>query len=262
VTPATVTDGQQQTLQSALGAVLGSGGTAGLGSLISAAAPMLGGLSIPGLGPVAALAALLSVGAKLGSQEYQRWRARVLAAPLAHGLVEFGTVTPDDAHAALQDSPIFAKAFAEERDRPGFDADLADTVLRDDALDRLWQRYGGGTAGQPALFATQAELEAGLTEFDQALLASRAAADIPDSLPPALNAALAQAKNPAMRPAGANVLSQSNLNQIINAASKASAPGATVPPQAHAAFDALVTLVGHARQSGVDLVGALSEVSP
>jgi hypothetical protein len=257
----TVTDSQQQTLQSALGAVLGTGGTAGLGSLISAAAPMLGGLGISGLTPVGALVALLSVGAKLGSQEYQRWRARVLAAPLAHGLIEFGTVTPDDVHAALQDSPIFAKAFAEDRDRAGFDADLADAVLRDDAIDRLWKSYGAGTAGQPPLFSSRAELEAGLSQFNQVLLASRAANDIPDSLPPILNSTLAQAKDPAMRPQGSNVLSRDTINQIINAASKASA-ASTAPTKAHAAFDALVTLVGNSRQGGVDLVAALSELAP
>lgn len=262
VTGATATDSQQQTVQTALGALLGSGGTSGLGSLIKTAAPMLASLGIPGLTPVSALVALLSLGTKLGSAEYERWRARVLAAPLAHGLVEFGTVTPDDAHAALQESPIFLKAFAEEVDRPGFDANLADAVLRDDALDRLWTQYGGGTAGQPPLFSSQAALEAGLAEFDQALLADRSAGDIPATLPPTLNAALAQAKDPSMRPAGPDVLSQANLNQIVNAASKASAPGATVSTPAHAAFDALVTLVGHARQGGVDLVGAMSEVMP
>jgi hypothetical protein len=264
VTAATATDSQQQTVQTALGALLGSSGsgTSALGSMISAAAPMLAGLGIPGLTPVSALVALLSVGVKLGSAEYQRWRARVLAAPLAHGLVEFGTVTPDDAHAALLESPIFLKAFAEVRDGPGFDANLADKVLRDNALDLLWQQYGGGTSGQPPLFSSQSELEAGLVEFDQALLASRGAGDIPDSMPAALTATLSQAKDPAMRPGAAGTLTQSSLNQIVNAASKASAPGSSVATPAHAAFDALVTLVGHARQAGVDLVGAMSEVVP
>jgi hypothetical protein len=256
----TVTDSQQQSLQSALGAVLGNGGTAGLGSLITAAAPMLSGLSISGLTPVGALVTLLSVGTKLGSLEYQRWRARVLAAPLSHGLIEFGTVTPDDVHAVLQDSPIFAKAFAEERDRAGFDADLADIVLRDDAIDRLWARYGAGTAGQPPLFSSRAQIAAGLGEFNQVLLAGRAANDIPEALPATLSSTLAHAKDPAMRPAGSGVLSRDSINRIINTASKASAASAT-PTQAHAAFDALVTLVGNSRQSGVDLVGALAEIA-
>jgi hypothetical protein len=258
----TVTDSQQSALQTAIGAVLGSGGTASLGSLLKAATPMLAGLGISGLTPISALAALLSVGVKLGSAEYQRWRARVLAAPLAHGLVEFGTVTPDDVHAALQESPTFLRAFAEEREQAGFDAELADIVLRDDALDQLWQRYGTGTVGRPPLFSTQAELEAGLTEFDQALLASRSANDIPTTLPPTVSSALMQAQNPALRPAAAGVLTPATLNEIVATASKASAPGSTVPTNAHAAFDALVTVVERSRQQGIDLLGALAEISP
>lgn len=259
VTASTVTDSQQQTLTSALGSVLGSGGTAGFGSLLSSAIPMLSDLSIPGLGPLAALAVLVSVGAKLGSAEYQRWRARVLAAPLAHGLIEFGTVTPDQVHAALDDAPIFAHAFAEERDRAGFDAKLADDVLRDDALDRLWKDYGvGSEGGQPPLFTSRGELEKGLNEFNQVLLASHAASDITPALASSLTSALADAQNPAMRPGS---LSSDTVNQIIDAASKASAAG-TAPTQAHAAFDALVTLVGNARQKDVDLVGAMKEMAP
>jgi hypothetical protein len=262
VTSDTVTDDQQNMLQSALGSVAGNGGVAALGSLLTKAAPMMAGLGIPGLGPVSALATLLSVGAQLGSQAYQRWHARVLAAPLAHGLVEFGTVTPDDVHAALQDAPIFAKAFAAERERPGFDADLATWILSDDALDVLWQHYGVATPGHPALFASRAELESGVTQFGQVLLASRGASDIPDSLATSVNASLGAAKNKALQPAS-GVLTPAIVNQIIDTASKASAPGSNVPEDAHAAFDALVTLVGNAQQpGGIDLVGALSEIPP
>jgi hypothetical protein len=263
VTGNTVSDGQQSMLQNAVGAVLGGGGSSSsLGALLKTAAPMLSGLAVPGVGEVTALVALLSVGMKLGSAEYARWRARVLAAPLAHGLIEFGTVTPDDAHAAMLDSPIFTKAFAQERERPGFDADMADAVLRDDAVDRLWQRYGAASGGKPALFATKAELQSGLTEFQQALLASRAASDMPAGLPDAVTAALTQAKDPDIRSAGTTALTRDGLNQIVNAASKASQPSSAVSTNAHAAFDALVTLVGHARQGGIDLIGALSEVAP
>jgi hypothetical protein len=260
VTQDTVTDGQTQVLQSALGTVMSDGSTSALGSLITTAAPMLSTVGIPGVGEITALVALLSIGMKLGSQAYTRWRARVLAAPLAHGLLEFGTVTPDDAQAAMLDAPIFSKAFAEERDRPGFFANLADAVLRDDALERLWQSYGTANAGQPALFATRADLEAGLAEFDQALLASQSAADMPDGLPDTVTTALTQAKDPAIRSLATTTLTRDNLNQIVNAASKASAPAAAAPTKAHAAFDALITLVGNARQAGTDLIGSIAEV--
>jgi hypothetical protein len=266
VTQDTVTDVQTQGLQDALGTVMGSGNSSALGSLIKTAAPMLSSIGIPGVGEVTALVALLSVGMKLGSQAYARWRARVLAAPLAHGLLEFGTVTPDDAQAAMLDAPLFAKAFAEERDRQGFFANLADAVLRDDAIERLWQSYGTAIAGKPAIFATRAELEAGLAEFDQALLASQSAADMPDGLPDVVTHAMTQAKDPAMRSLATTTLTRDNLNQIVNAASKASAtatasaPAGAAPNKAHAAFDALITLVGHSRETSTDLVGSMAEV--
>jgi hypothetical protein len=275
VTSDTVSDGQSQILQTAITAITGSGGgsAASLGSLIKTAAPMLSGLAIPGIGAVTALTALISVGFKLGSAEFARWRARVLAAPLAHGLIEFGTVTPDDAHAALLSSPIFAKAFAEEQDRPGFDADLADAVLRDDAVDRLWQRYGAPAGdvtaaaapvakkGQPALFTDRSQVQAGLTEFNQVLLAARCANDLPNGLPPTVTTVLSQAKDPQIRAAATLNFSQATLNQIVNAASKASTPAANSPTNAQAAFDALVTLVGTSRQKGDDLLGAISEAT-
>jgi hypothetical protein len=262
VTSDTVTNDQQNLLQSAVGTIAGNGGVAALGSLITKAAPMLAGLGISGLTPVSAIATLLSVGAQLGSQAYQRWHARVLAAPLAQGLVEFGTVTPDDVHAALEDAPIFAKAFATERNRPGFDADLANWILGDDALDVLWQHYGVATATRPALFASKAELESGVSQFGQVLLASRAAADIPATLATSVNESLSKAQNPALQPA-TGVLTPTVVNQIINAASKASAPDSKVPEDAHAAFDALITLVGNSQQpGGIDLTGALAEIPP
>jgi hypothetical protein len=264
VTSDSVSDGQSQILQTAISAITGSasGSSASLGSLIKTAAPMLSGLAIPGIGAVTALTALISVGFKLGSAEFARWRARVLAAPLAHGLIEFGTVTPDDAHAALLSAPIFAKAFAEEQDRPGFDADLADAVLRDDAVDRLWQRYGVAKEGQPALFTDRSQVQAGLAEFNQVLLAAHSANDMPNGLPTTVTTVLSQAKDPQIRAAATTTFSQATLNQIVNAASKASTPAANSPTNAHAAFDALVTLVGTSRQKDDDLLGAISEATP
>ena len=256
----TATDDHLQMLQNAAAALTGgSGGGSALGALITKAGPMLSAIGGSGIAPAAAVAVLLSVGTRLGSAAYQRWRTRVLAAPLASGLIEFGTVTPDEAHAALQDAPIFLQAFAEEKERPGFDADLADAVLRDDVLDRLWARYGGGTPGHAALFQDRGELQKGLLQFQQALLGPRAANDIPDdALPTAISSSLAGAANPALRP---GPLDRNTVNRIIGAASQASA-AATAPVEAHAAFDALVTLVGHARQNNVDLATTISEVAP
>jgi hypothetical protein len=115
---------------------------------------------------------------------------------------------------------------------------------------------------RPALFASKAELESGVSQFGQVLLASRAAADIPATLATSVNESLSKAQNPALQPAG-GVLTPTVVNQIIDAASKASAPGSKVPEDAHAAFDALITLVGNSQQpGGIDLSGALAEIPP
>lgn len=268
VTRDTVTDDQLNQLNEAfgvlVGAVNGGGNSSGLGLLLNKAAPMLSGLAIPGLGPLAGLAMLLSVGARLGSVEFQRWRARVLAAPLATGLIEFGTVAPDDVRIALDKATIFAKAFEQVRDDPGFDADLADAVLRDDALERLWKRYGDPAQGQPqgqALFTDMAQLEAGLTEFRQVLLAARSVRDVPEELARQTAAVLAKAASPALRLEASGTLTPEHINEVIDKASRASASGA-VAQDVQAAFDALITMVGYARRDGVDLANTLAEVQP
>ncbi|UNA31164.1 hypothetical protein LOF14_23540 [Klebsiella variicola subsp. variicola] len=69
-----------------------TGATSPLSVLLSKAAPLVAP-AMPALGPIAGIVMLLGVGAKLGSDQFKRWRARVLAAPLAQGLVESGTLT-------------------------------------------------------------------------------------------------------------------------------------------------------------------------
>jgi hypothetical protein len=112
------------------------------------------------------------------------------------------------------------------------------------------------------LFTDRSQVQAGLAEFNQVLLAARSANDMPNGLPPAVTTVLSQAKDPQIRAAATTNFSQATLNQIVNAASKASTPAANSPTNAHAAFDALVTLVGTSRQKGDDLLGAISEATP
>jgi hypothetical protein len=73
---------------------------------------------------------------------------------------------------------------------------------------------------------------------------------------------LADAKHPDIRAAATGNFTRDTLNTIVNTASKASAPSAGTPKNTQAAFDALVTLVGHSRQNGTDLIGSLAEVTP
>ena len=73
---------------------------------------------------------------------------------------------------------------------------------------------------------------------------------------------LGQAKDPQIRAAVTAPFTQATLNQIVNAASKASTPAANAPNNTQAAFDALVTLVETSREKGDDLLGAISEATP
>ncbi|RZL35153.1 MAG: hypothetical protein EOP35_15330, partial [Rubrivivax sp.] len=101
VTGSTASVDQLTALAKAVDSLTGSG-TSPLGSLVSSAAPLLQSVLpklIPGLGPVAGLATLIGLGVKMGSSQFQRWRARVLAAPLGQGLIEFGALSPELVHA-------------------------------------------------------------------------------------------------------------------------------------------------------------------
>jgi hypothetical protein len=262
-----VSEDQLQKLTVAAGDLIGTfgGNTSVLGSLLTKAAPMLGGLAIPGLGPVAGLAYLLSMGVRLGSAEFQRWRARVLAAPVANGLVEFGTVTPQDAEAALMQTDRFRTALAPLEGTPGLGTELADKVLRDDALDRLWRLWGSDSQDGPHLFATQKDLEDGLSEYRQVLLAARAANDIPESLPKAIGAVLTSPDKPAsplFPPGTPAALTPTQAEQLVATASKASLSRlAGTPQDDQAAFDALITLVGIARRDRIDLASTLREAA-
>ena len=258
VDPKTATDDNLTALGTIATGLLGGGDSSALGTLIAKAAPMLSGIAIPGLGPAAGIGLLLSVGVKLGSAEFQRWRARVLAAPLATGMIEFGTLTPDEVHEALLESPLFLAAFKDERGQQGFDAKLVTILLSGDAPAKLWTAYGADA--HPPLFASRDDLEKCLTELRQTLLAARAANDVTDDVAQRAAAPLASAANAALK-ASPDQVNGAVANQLIAAAAKASASG-TAPQQAQAAFDALIMLVGNARAKGIDLSQAIAELKP
>ena len=269
VSKETATDDHVTQLESAAAALLSGVSPAdtsgsGLGALLTQAAPLLGALPIPGLGAVAGLGMLLSVGMRLGSAEFQRWRARVLAAPIATGLIEFATVTPDDVRAAMRDAPVFKRVLGPVSESDGFYADLCDKVQRDDAVELLLTAFG--PAGKAPRFGTQLELETGLSELRLVLLARRAANDIRPNTVSDAAGLLAGAAHPDLRPPQA--LTQADAEAIVAAASSASAAGdasaqsgSVAPETARAAFDALIMLVGSSRPPNtIDLAAALKEL--
>lgn len=263
-----VSNDQVGTLTSAAGTLIGalSGGGAGsvLGSLLGKAAPMLGGIAIPGIGPAVGLVSVLSIAAQLGASQFQRWRSRVLAAPIASGPITFGTVSAQDAEEALESAPRFKAAFQPICDQPGFYADLADLVLRDNALLLMWAKWGADSPTDRTLFDTRKALEDGLAEFHQALVALTADREVSDGLVQGVVDKLAGGPAAGAATDGVRTLNADKARELIAAVSGASLKAAvgdtTAPPaEAQAAFDALVTLVDRSKAENVDIVRTLRE---
>lgn len=258
VTASTATGEQLVALTDAFESLTGAGKSP-LGALLGRAAPLLQAVlpAIPGLGAAAGLATLIGLGAKLGSSQFQRWRARVLAAPLAQGLIEFGALSPELVRSALSRSPLLLGKLADQP--PGIvNGILLDAVLRDDGPSRLLKAYGpNGT--EAAGLLTDAEVEPGLGELRQSLLALYGSGDVQDGTLNQIKAALAASSNPELATAAVQGLSARDANRLIDAASGVSTkPG--VPWDQAAAFDALVMLTDSARRDNVDLVRAIAEV--
>lgn len=258
VTAATASADQLSALTDAFESLTGSDKSP-LGALLGKAAPLLQNVlpAIPGLGAAAGLATLIGLGVKLGSSQFQRWRARVLAAPLAQGLIEFGALSPELVRSALSRSPLLRDKLA---DQPPGDVNgtLLDAVLRDDGPQRLLAAYGPAGSLAAGLLS-EPDVEAGLAELRQSLLALYGAGDVQDATLNQVKAALAGAANPELAGSAVQSLTARDANRLIDAASGISAqPG--VPWDQAAAFDALVMLTDSARRDNVDLVRALAEV--
>jgi hypothetical protein len=237
--------GAQEALQKASNALAGLIGAQPLAPLLRGAASLLPAGTA--LGPIGAVATVIGLGWHFGAAEYQRWRARVLAAPFAPQLFDAGLITPSSAELRMETCPIFARAFKDMRARPGFFADLLGKIAQDDAGARLWAEYGADATRFPGGLA---ELEAGLQEFRAALLADLAARD---ATPEKIAAALAP-----LAPSLGALPSVEQVNRLMDEAGKAGED----QPEARAAFDALVMLTGHLRNRRLDPVSLIAEVTP
>jgi hypothetical protein len=236
-----------------------------LATLFNTAAPLLTTvLPIPALGPAAALAALLGLGVKLGSSQFQRWRARVLAAPLAQGLVEFGTVTPELMHAAIRKAPLLQSTLQRASDK-GIDVDsfLANIISSPQAAQALFSAFGPSGARLAGLIKSEDDAECGLAQLQQAVLALYSENDVQDSAVRDVANTLAGAVHPELSEATVQAtlksVGGSEFNQLIDAVSGLSARHDADEKQ-RAAFDALVTLVDTARRQQIDLTAAIAEL--
>jgi hypothetical protein len=240
-----------------------TGSDSPLGTLFKTAAPLLTSVvPIAGLGPAGALAALLGLGVRLGSSQFQRWRARVLAAPLAQGLVEFGTVTPELITAALRNAPLLRTALASvPANQIGLL--LSNVLSAPNATQQLVTAFGPGGSTQAGLIANADDAERGLEELRHAVLALYSANDVQDGTVQDVKSALTSATQPDIGATDVQTalksLSAAGLNSLIdNVAGISAKPGGT--EQQRAAFDALVTLVDTARRQQIDLATAIAEL--
>jgi hypothetical protein len=173
--------------------------------------------------------------------------------------VEFGTLTAEEALLKLNDAPLFRQAFTPVLNDPELGAFLADTVLRDDAVARIWARYGNATNDHASLFASQQDVSRGLTEYRNVLLDDRSRKDVDSGAVNDVAQVLASAQSDAVKPAAPGAISMDSVNALIRLAGQASSSG-TADRRAEAAFDALITLVGAARAAKIDLPQALAEL--
>ncbi|GKI77612.1 hypothetical protein [Klebsiella variicola] len=232
-----------------------TGATSPLSVLLSKAAPLVAP-AMPALGPIAGIVMLLGVGAKLGSDQFKRWRARVLAAPLAQGLVESGTLTLPLTRAALENAPA-----AIPRPPAEVDSVLANVLAADDPVSVLNEAYGPNGNVAADIVHDCEEATSIVTALQQSLLALYGKGDITEEIASKVRASLTSPASQALCAASAalNNLSATDINQLINLVSGVSSMVAN-PADSRAAFDLLIMLVDAARRANVDFVQAIADL--
>lgn len=201
---------------------------------------------ISGLPPVAVVALALGTAWQLGSDQYRRWVARVLNAPYDPQIISHGRVSATSAAIALQQCPIFKKAFSAQLLSPAFISDLLTQVLSDEGADKLWAQYGEDTNR----FVSRGELENGLLEFRSVLLWEQSSQDI---TPEQIQNALAPLTGTTLVPTATP-----SLNAVNEALKQIGQPGTHDEP--HIAMEALILWVGYMRKINIDPVYLLARI--
>ncbi|TVQ30476.1 MAG: hypothetical protein EA356_15045 [Geminicoccaceae bacterium] len=137
------------------------------------------GRGLPGLAAVTPKGLALGIvasGAKLRSEAYARWKARVLAAPYHPDLLPPATLTFNSVLPALQLSPAFAAAFEDllAEPEPRIVLEIGELALQDDG-SALRSRY-------PDRFPNATVFASGLEAFRQALLTTALTPELPPEL--------------------------------------------------------------------------------
>ena len=229
-----------------------------LGGALQAAAPLFAGTPVNGTADDRAkLALLLTVGAALGSAAYQRWKARMLWAPVGQ-LIDPATFSEQDIDAAAELVPVI-QDLPPGDDRKRFLHLAAGMAVVDSALLEEF-----GPEGATPLVDNIEGLAAVVRAFRQELLGRMARQDITadacNTVSRVLSAATSILRVEDGRP------TQQEVAGLLDAAAAASSMVAANDEEqeaesATANLHALVTLVDLTRRDRIDLATVLAELS-
>jgi len=123
------------------------------------------GVSVPALGLISAL---VGVGVKIGTARYQKWKMRILQAPITAANLEIQPIDGLMAERLFRGNPVLERAFATEL-AAGDSAKLADIAkdLVDVKTADLWEKYRFD--GQNQRFDSQDEFEKTVQAFRRLL---------------------------------------------------------------------------------------------
>jgi len=135
-----------------------------LSKITRSAGPILSTLGISAA-PVTLALSLVGIGVRLGGEKYQRWKQRILHAPLTPEAVPLTAIDATVGDSLLRNSPILTAAFKPELDVQNrkFVKQAANELLVLD-METLWSRYRRNEAGEDR-FESRQHFEDGVEEY-------------------------------------------------------------------------------------------------
>lgn len=187
------------------------------------------GVSVPALGLITSL---VGIGVKIGTARYERWKQRILQAPIAAATLKVQQIDGLMAESLFRGNPVLARAFASELgagDGAAL-ATIAEDFLKTDT-DKLWNTYRAD--GSKQRFDSQDEFEKTVQVFRRLF--------VDDELRPYVDAAwLGQIKD---------------YNSLVGAVDKLHADEA-----AHARLDELVIVSNGLMEGGQPMLQIMDKI--
>lgn len=160
-------------VEKAIGLVRDVSKGSGVAPLLAKAAGSFGAVLGGVVPPLAIAVAVATVAARLTGAAYERWMARVLAAPYTPALFPPTVIDANTGFVLLRKSPRFAEAFAEEirQGNRQFIAEFVAIALSEAGSEAIQRKY-------PGRFASLQEVDEALQQFQQAAIELEVSKDI------------------------------------------------------------------------------------